>query len=147
MFFILTRGCGCKKSGCMNKRCKCKKAERMCIPGCSCRNCENCAKTGSTSTTDPANNPADGMIQGTQENVNTPSVQENQHGENDFTDSDSDSESDSDNEENQSADTDDSDTESDDSNSDCDDDLSKEDRERDEMDEFYDMISDDEGEY
>ena len=37
--FVL-KGCKCK-TGCTSKRCKCKKSERMCGPGCQCLNCLN----------------------------------------------------------------------------------------------------------
>ena len=43
----LTRGCGCPKSGCVNKQCSCKKNDRTCGPGCKCPKsgdfkCQNC---------------------------------------------------------------------------------------------------------
>ena len=37
----LTRGCACAKSKCVNRQCKCKKDNKVCGPGCTCRNCEN----------------------------------------------------------------------------------------------------------
>lgn len=40
---FLTRGCGCKKSGCVNNRCKCVKNGNVCGPGCTCVNCMNTA--------------------------------------------------------------------------------------------------------
>ena len=36
----ILNGCKCK-TGCRSKRCKCKKKERMCGPGCQCINCVN----------------------------------------------------------------------------------------------------------
>ena len=45
----LTRGCGCKKSKCKKKICKCFKAGKKCGPGCQCKDCENviCADSSS----------------------------------------------------------------------------------------------------
>ena len=39
----LTKGCRCK-TGCHNKKCKCKKAELSCGPSCQCMNCTNNAQ-------------------------------------------------------------------------------------------------------
>lgn len=36
----ILNGCKCK-TGCRSKRCKCKKAGRVCGPGCQCINCSN----------------------------------------------------------------------------------------------------------
>ena len=36
----ILNGCKCK-TGCRSKRCKCKKAGRVCGPGCQCINCAN----------------------------------------------------------------------------------------------------------
>ena len=40
---FLTRGCGCPKSRCTTRSCKCVKAGKFCVPGvgCSCVNCSN----------------------------------------------------------------------------------------------------------
>ena len=37
----LTRGCSCAKNKCINRQCKCKKANNLCGPGCRCKNCQN----------------------------------------------------------------------------------------------------------
>ena len=37
----ILKGCKCSKTGCCNKKCKCKKSERFCGPGCRCVNCTN----------------------------------------------------------------------------------------------------------
>ena len=37
---LIKKGCGCK-TGCMTKRCKCKKSGNYCGPGCSCLSCCN----------------------------------------------------------------------------------------------------------
>ena len=46
---VFTRGCGCKKSKCKKKICKCFKAGKKCGPGCQCKDCENviCADSSS----------------------------------------------------------------------------------------------------
>ena len=46
----LTRGCSCKKNKCVNRQCKCKKQDRYCGPGCSCRNCGNLEEPESSSS-------------------------------------------------------------------------------------------------
>ena len=38
---FLTRGCSCSKSKCKSRVCKCRKADRQCGPGCTCKDCEN----------------------------------------------------------------------------------------------------------
>ena len=38
---FLTRGYSCAKSRCQTRVCKCKKANVLCGPGCSCRECQN----------------------------------------------------------------------------------------------------------
>ncbi len=37
---LIQKGCGCK-TGCASNRCKCKKNDVYCGPGCTCDNCEN----------------------------------------------------------------------------------------------------------
>ena len=40
MLEFLSRGCICK-TGCVNKRCSCRRKERSCGAGCECRGCKN----------------------------------------------------------------------------------------------------------
>ena len=68
----LTRGCGCKKSGCTNKRCKCKKNGNLSTPGCSCKNCENC-NSNNLSTTSVNNKTVDEIGTATTTSVNSAS--------------------------------------------------------------------------
>ena len=35
------KGCKCSKTGCHNKKCKCKRGGRYCGPSCQCVNCTN----------------------------------------------------------------------------------------------------------
>ena len=37
---LLRKGCGCK-TGCVSGRCKCKKSDKFCGPGCKCQGCLN----------------------------------------------------------------------------------------------------------
>ncbi len=47
---FLTKGCTCKK-GCNTNRCRCKKKNEKCGPGCKCQHCENLAtRAGNTSS-------------------------------------------------------------------------------------------------
>lgn len=38
---FLTKGCACKKNGCISLRCSCKKKGTQCGPGCQCIGCKN----------------------------------------------------------------------------------------------------------
>ena len=40
----LSRGCGCKKTRCETKQCKCRKDGKNCGPGCNCVECKNLPK-------------------------------------------------------------------------------------------------------
>ena len=133
----LTRGCGCK-GGCVNNRCKCKKEGRICTPGCSCRNCENCNNAGTSAPSaneEHVNNP-DSLSEGIPENLQNVSLQEHDLELEDIESDISDSESESDIESVES------DTEHDlDIATECEVPLSKDDTaDKDETDEFYDMI-------
>jgi len=41
---LIQKGCGCK-TGCQTNRCKCKKSNHACGPGCKCQSCTNLPQT------------------------------------------------------------------------------------------------------
>ena len=44
--FVMS-GCKCKK-GCCDRKCSCQRKEKLCGPGCKCRNCQNTTTTTTT---------------------------------------------------------------------------------------------------
>jgi hypothetical protein len=60
---LLLKGCGCKKTKCATRACKCKKAGQACGPGCQCLGCENLAvPTSSTAAQATTNAGASGNV-------------------------------------------------------------------------------------
>ncbi len=139
----LTRGCGCKKSHCMNRRCKCKKENRMCTPGCTCKNCENCNST-EDSGAGPSGNP-DIVLDEVQDHVSNSSLQGGSE-ESDTNEVDIDTESDTDESEDEIEEVD-SEIEAEDSDIEYDGNdnfvsSDNEDIDKDEIDKFYEKVCD-----